>query len=1154
MEHTEQTALFVHLSAHSSYSLLQGMPNLKGLAKEATKLGMPAIAVTDTNNMFGAMEFSTKTLETGIQPILGCQLNITHPDTVAGMRTLPPLMVTLLVQNEEGYRHIAELVSTAYLDKPENQPPQVTLEKLLTHNAGLICLSGCAQHGLIAQSQNKEDITKQLKEAFGDRLYIELQRHGWSHEKQVEPQLIQLASTFDIPVVATNDVRFLQKADYEAFDALLCIGESCTVDEPVRKRYTEEHYLKSPAEMAALFADIPSAIENSVEIAKRCAYVMEPVNVKEMYMPKWDVPEGKQVADVMREEAIKGLEERLIEHVYPFFSNEPQAEVKARYMERFEEEYEIIVNMGFDGYFLITSDFILWSKENDIPVGPGRGSGAGSLIAWCLDITDLDPIRWDLFFERFLNPERVSLPDFDVDFCQDRRDEVIRYVQQKYGADYVTQIITFGTLKAKACIRDVGRVLQMPYGLVSKIAGFIPEVPSPPKIHEVLEEDERLKQLYEDDEEIKKLLDIAMQLEGCYRHASTHAAGVHITDRPVRTVAPLFKDPRSDMAITALSMVDAEYAGLVKFDFLGLKTLSIIKTALDYVREECGVDIDILNIPLDDEKTFAMLQQGHTIGVFQIESAGMTALLKKAKPTLLTDLSAVIALYRPGPLGSGMVDDYIDCKHGRKEANYPHPVLEPVLNETFGVPVYQEQIMQMARDFAGYTLGGADMLRRAMGKKKPEEMAKHRDIFVKGAKEIHDVGPELANSIFDLMANFSGYGFNKAHTMAYALIAYQTAYLKAHYPLQFVAASMKYDASNTDKLMRYKQEIERLAGKLLPPDINASRVYFKVEENNIRHALSAIKGAGEEALKHIVTERENNGAYTDLFNFLERQTPQSCGKRQLEVLIKGGAFDNLYPNRAELLANVELLTHYVQQQHEDRTSDQIGLFGGAAAEAIARPKLTPTEPWDRFEKLEQEHTVIGFYLSDHPLNGYATQLEMQSSLTPIAELPDLATKGRTWAKIVGIVLSVRERNTKEGKLFGLVTLSDLSGQEEVLMFSETYTRFLPLLESKKPLLFELNMKVDGERVRILAEGVSEFAAQTNQRIPDYITLKLNGMNELPPIKQFLDKAGQGATQCTLIVNQQQGKQLEIKLPGGFNIGLPQIEQLRAITTLQIGRG
>ncbi len=1149
---------FIHLNAHSTYSLLDGMMPTKKLAGWAVDNNMPALGVTDTNNMFGAIDMSFAFKDAGVQPIFGTQLGIRRPDQEGFLKDAGRL--TFHVQNEEGWRNICILISKAYIDKDPAELPNIPLDVLKAHSNGLLCMTGGAQispiTGLVEAGQvdKAEAFLKELHGIFDDRLYVELQRHGLAREEMMEPHLSEWAYKHGLPLVATNDSRFFKPEHLEPFEVMLSIGSGSVMSDPERPKTTPHHYLKSAEEMCELFADVPEAIEQTNVIAQRCAYWM-PVGT--YYMPAWPrKDDDPSVEDIMRNEAEKGFRFRMDEYVLPFIeSEEEKKKTEAFYRDRLEFEIKTINHMGYPGYFLITSDFIRWSKENDIPVGPGRGSGAGSLVAYCLDITDVDPIRWDLYFERFLNPERVSLPDFDVDFCPEGREDVISYVRDKYGAENVSQIITFGTLKARACIRDVGRVLEMGFGTVSGIAGFIPEGPASIPIEQALVEEEKLKDLYDTDEDVKLLLDMAMDLEGAYRHASTHAAGIHIADRPINAIAPLFKDPRSDMQVTAFDWGKAEAAGLVKFDFLGLKTLTVVNYAIKDIKKNHGVEIDPLKIPFEDDPTFKLLQDGHTIGVFQVESRGMTEYLKKIYPDKFQYLSDIIALYRPGPLASGMVEDFIECRHGRQEAVYPHPALEPVLKETFGVPVYQEQIMKMAQVMAGYTLGGADMLRRAMGKKKPEEMEKQKAIFLKGCKEVHGVGEKDASEIFALMEGFAAYGFNKAHTIAYALVSWQTAYLKANYPLEFMAASMTLDRGNSEKVLKFKAELQRMDVTLQPPCINHSEVFFTVaaqaggkdsdgtEHKNgaIRFALGAIKGVGDEAMQALVEEREKNGPYKDIYDFVERQNPEFCNRRIVEALAKAGAFDEIYDNRAEVAANVNVLLGLMQSTFEQKNSDQTNLFGlggddDSDSVSLSRPSLEKTNQWDKFEKLKQELSSLGFYLSSHPLEAYNDVLKNVDGLIEISTLEEKATAGGVIVKVAGVIAAKRIRKTKTGKRMAILHLSDRSGQDEIAVFPESYEAYADLIDANVPLLAHLSVALEDDRLRVSVERLEnlEDVAQG----PSEIEIVLRDVDAAKVLKEYMEPLSSGRTKPLLKVQVPGRGQVHLKLKKGIKVTKP----------------
>ena len=892
---------FVHLRVHSAYSLSEGAIRIKELVKLCSMHGMPAVAVTDSGNLFGAMEFSLAAAGAGIQPIIGCVVAVWEPQEEVGARPRPIERVLLLVQNEKGYRNLLKLVSKSFLETPDDQEPHVGYADLERWSEGLLLLTGgvdgpLSQALLAGDEELAHCLARRFKSIFPDRCYIELQRHGLPDELAVEERLIELAYSYDLPLVATNDAFFARAGQFEAHDALLCIAGSTYVLETNRRRLSPEYRFKSAEEMEALFEDLPEAIANTLVIAQRCAYfpqVVKPI------LPPFQTEGGRDEVAELRAQAEAGLERRLELHVYQPDDDEQARAGKAKaYRERLNYELGIIEQMGFPGYFLIVADFIKWAKFKEIPVGPGRGSGAGSLVAYSLTITDLDPLRWGLLFERFLNPERVSMPDFDVDFCQERRDEVIRYVQERYGRDKVAQIITFGKLQARAVLRDVGRVLQLPYGQVDRLCKLVPNNPANPvTLQQALDGEPQLRAAREEDETVGRMIDIALELEGLYRHASTHAAGVVIGDRPLDELVPLYRDPRSDMPVTQFNMKYVELAGLVKFDFLGLKTLTVLARARDLIREH-RPDFDLDSLPLDDAPAYELMARGDTAGIFQLESAGMRDALKRLKPDRFEDVIAMVALYRPGPMEN--IPAYIRRKKGEEEPDYLHESLEPILKETYGIMIYQEQVMQIAQELAGYSLGAADLLRRAMGKKIKEEMDAQREIFVKGAME-RGVTEEKARAIFEQVNKFAGYGFNKSHAAAYALVAYQTAYLKANYPVEFMAAIMTYDMGNTDKLTLFRQELDRLRIPLLPPDVNHSYADFAVEPlpeggKGIRYALGAIKNVGASAMKQLINERERNGPFKSLGDFARRIVARAIYKRAIENLVCAGALDRLDSN------------------------------------------------------------------------------------------------------------------------------------------------------------------------------------------------------------------------------------------------------------------
>lgn len=1115
------SAPFIHLHLHSAYSLAEGAIRVKDLVKSCTYMDMPAVAVTDTNNMFGALEFALEAQKNGVQPIIGCQIRLGHEAQE----------LVLLVQNETGYRNLSRLVSDAYMETEDNIAPFVSWGELEKFGDGLICLTGgvkgpVSQYLLHNQAKDAEKALQKLKKIFADRLYIELQRHGWREEDQIEDALIDLAYKHELPLVATNDCYFPTRKMYQAHDALLCIAEGRYVNEDNRRKVTPEHYLKSPDEMVRLFADLPEAIANTVQIAKRCSFLLRTVNP---ILPPFDTGEGRTEVEELRHQAMEGLKWRL----ETFVENFEDEAVSKPYYDRLEFELNTIIQMGFPGYFLIVADFIQWAKDHDIPVGPGRGSGAGSVVAWALKITDLDPLRFNLLFERFLNPERVSMPDFDVDFCQDRRDEVIAYVQEKYGRDRVAQIITFGKLQARAVVRDVGRVLQMPYGQVDRIAKMIPANPANPiTLQEALNQDADLRNEVRKDETSSQLIDIALDLEGLYRHASTHAAGVVIGDRPLHELVPLYRDPRSTMPVTQFNMKYVEQAGLVKFDFLGLKTLTVIQKAVKLIKEQHGIDIDPLMLPLDDKKTFDLMSTGHTVGVFQLESTGMRSTLAGLKPDRFEDIIALVSLYRPGPMEN--IPRYIKIKDGEEKPDYMHPKLEPILTETFGIMIYQEQVMQAAQLLSGYTLGGADLLRRAMGKKIKEEMDAQRAMFVEGAAKHNNIPKEQSDEIFDQIAKFAGYGFNKSHAAAYALIAYQTGWLKANYPVEFMAASMTLDKGNTEKLAIFKQDMDSMGIDLIPPDINYSDADFKVENGTVRYALSALKGVGEQAMISLVQEREANGLYKDIYDFAERISPRSLNKRQIEGLAAAGGFSSLNLTRATVHAAAETILRYAQNVHADKDTGQGGLFAGTDTAAQSRPPIENLQEWPALERLGYEFAAVGFYLSAHPLDTRMAMLE-RLGVKPLGRLESMMQDTSFLKiKVAGVLIKKQERIAKSGNKFAFLQISDPTGVEEIMIFSETLAAARDMLQVGTNLLVELEVQSKDDQIRMLGQSI-RLLDQALQDKSRQTHILMRSTEHIAQLKHILDGDGHGLANIFVTVHIDPKKAVEIKIPGQWKL-------------------
>ncbi|MCF6274432.1 MAG: DNA polymerase III subunit alpha, partial [Robiginitomaculum sp.] len=1049
--------VFVPLRCRTPYSLLEGALKIDELAARLREWRIPAAGLTDTNNICAALEYSEKMVGAGIQPIIGCTLSVylggeDNSLNPHGGKELAGTIV-LLAQNEQGYTNLLKLSSTAFLDIEPTDLPHVRIDKLQELSSGLIMLTGGGDgfvNRLICagQVEQAKDWLEKLSGWFAGRLYVELQRHGLENEKQAEPHLIDFAYDMGLPLVATNEPYFLDPEMHKAHDALLAISEGSYVLEPDRRHVSKQHYLKMPEVMAELFKDIPEAIENTVDIAKRCAFRSP---MRDPILPGFG--DGTQTeTDILAVMAREGLEMRL-KQVEP-------AEPRDVYFDRMDFELSVIKKMGFPGYFLIVADFIKWAKEQGIPVGPGRGSGAGSVVAWALTITDLDPLRYGLIFERFLNPERISMPDFDIDFCQERRSEVIRYVQEKYGKEQVAHIITFGTLQARAVVRDVGRVLQMPLGQVDRLAKLVPSNPANPvSLAEAIKIEPALQRERDSEPAVQELLTMALQLEGLYRNASTHAAGVVIGDRPLAELVPLYRDARSEIPATQFTMKWVEKAGLVKFDFLGLKTLTVIDRALKYLKQQ-GIDLDLDTTPVDDPASYKLLEQGLSQGIFQLESSGMRDTLRKMAPNSIEELTAIISLYRPGPMRN--IPEYIERKFGRSPITYPHASLEEILKETYGIIIYQEQVMQIAQVLSGYSLGEADVLRRAMGKKDKEEMARQESRFVDGAAE-NGVKNALAKQIFNLVNEFAGYGFNKSHAAAYAMISFRTAYLKAHHPVEFLAASMSLDISNVEKLALFARETKQMDVEVAPPCVNRSFADFEVVANfegkggKILYALGAIKNVGVEAMRHLVMVREEGGPFLDVFDFARRVDARIVNKRAYENLAKAGAFDNLEPNRARTFASAAVLLSIGARAAGERNSAQVNLFGDAE-DTMAEPELPIVEPWGSVEILEQELSAAGYYLSGHPLEEQAEALKRRK-FVQIDEADDAFGRGQRAVRMAGVLHKRQERvSQRTKKRFAYLNLSDPSGEYEVFVGEEILVRHRDILQAGN--LLELQIKLD----------------------------------------------------------------------------------------------
>jgi DNA polymerase-3 subunit alpha len=1116
---------FVHLRVHSSYSLSEGAIKADKIAALAREARMPAVAITDTANLFGALEFSQACAGKGVQPIIGCQIGLARADNPR----LPPDQLVLLAQDAAGLANLQRLSSLGFLDTDPVLRPQHALETLAAHAQGLLLLTGGAGGPLgrlLAEGQRDEAqaLLAALAEAFPGRCVMELQRRGLAQERAVEPGLIQLADAAAIPLVATNDCFFATQAMHEAHDALLCIAEGRLLSERDRRRVTPDHWFKPAAAMRALFADLPEACDNTLAIAQRCAVMAEPRKPLLPVCPK--VRDGATEEETVRQMAIEGLALRMA----AMAADAPTAQ---RYRERLDYELSVIAGMGFPGYFLIVADFIQWAKAEGIPVGPGRGSGAGSVVAWALTITDLDPLRFDLLFERFLNPERVSMPDFDIDFCQEGRDRVIDYVRREYGGDRVAQIITFGKLQARAAVRDVGRVLGLPFGQVNRVAELIPNNPAKPvTLQQAIDGEPRLQAMRKDDESVRRLMEIALQLEGLYRHASTHAAGVVIGDRPLVGLVPLYRDPKSDFLVTQYSMKYVEQAGLVKFDFLGLTTLTILKRAVGFLRE-LGVELDLDRLPLDDAATFAMLQKGDAGGVFQLEGQGMRDMLRQMRPDRFEDLIAAVALYRPGPMA--FIPDYCRRKHG-EPWQPPHEELREILSETYGIMVYQEQVMQIAQKMGGYSLGAADLLRRAMGKKIRSEMDAQRDIFVRGATA-RGVDQAKAVEVFEMMAKFADYGFNKSHAAGYGLLAYQTAWLKANHPAVFLAACMSLAIGNTDKLAALIQEAGRAGIAVLPPDINRSDPDFRVERTAdgtlaIRYALAAIKKVGVAAMAALVAARGDR-PFADLADFAARIDPRQLNRMQIENLTRAGAFDRLDGNRGKLFAAADIILRRAQAMAQERDSGQIGLFGGAGDDKPEALRIAEQPDWPSTERLAFEAEAIGFHMTAHPLDAYATALR-QLGVIACREVEARGRAGSARVKLAGSIAALKERVTRSGSRMCWVRLSDATGSIEVTLFSEVLARRRALLENGNTVLVTADLRMEADALRITAQDVAPLDEAASGAVSG-MRVWLERTEAVPHIRALLAREGRGKGRVILVPRVDGERRVEIALPGGYGV-------------------
>lgn len=1148
-------AKFIHLRNHTEYSLCSGAIKIKKLVKLAKENNIPALTITDNHNMFGALEFSEICAKEGIQPIIGCETIVDFNSFLSDNIICQTVSekeenfckVVMIAKTDEGFLNLISLLSQSYLKRKSGIIPNIEFEDLKLKSKGIILLSGSYQGPigkaiLRNQKTKAENISKVLNSIFGDDFYIELQRHGWENEQQTEQDFIDIAYKYNIPLVATNDCYFLNKNMYEAQDALSCIADGRYVSEKNRSKLTQEHYFKSEIEMEELFHDIPEAIENTINIAKKIstmAYKRKPT------LPHFDLPENVSEADELRRLSTLGLEERLQQKYVNDNITDPieQEQVRQEYFKQLEFELGVIIQMDFPGYFLIVADFIVWSKNHGVPIGPGRGSGAGSVVAWSMKITNLDPIKFSLFFERFLNPERVSMPDFDVDFCQRGRSKSIEYVQNKYGKNMVAQIVTFGKLQAKAVIKDVGRVLEMGYSEVDKISKAIPFDVS---LEEALELDEDLRGKRQSDPEISRLFDIAMPLEGLNRHSSMHAAGIVIGDKPLEQICPLYFDDEAEMPVVQYDKHYCEEVGLVKFDFLGLKTLTLIKDTLDFIKSVRNEDLDIDNIKLDDKDTFNLLKNADSLAVFQIESSGMKGMLKQIKPDNIEDIIALISLYRPGPMDS--IPTYIKRKHGIEKVEYMHPKMEPILKNTYGIIVYQEQVMNIAKALAGYTLGGADLLRRAMGKKIKEEMARQRGIFVEGCKKFNNIDEKLSNEIFDLLAKFAEYGFNKAHAAAYAVISYQTAYLKTHYPVEFMTANLNMEIHDTDKINYYLQDIKKHKIKILPPDVNKSDAFFKVElidikdikdkndtyyfnkkELVIRYGLGAIKGVGTDIMEILMKDRKQNGNFKNIFDFCKRLGSKIINKKTIESLAKSGSFDFIHNNRKQLHDSCEILGLYAKTCEEEQNSDQFSLFGDFNDNIDMLPKLVNTDDWVGYDRFQKEFEAFGFYLKDHPLDIIRDKL-IKKGITFFNEIEE-CIDDNSIIKLAGVVINTSIKSSDKGR-YAFVSLSDPTGLVELSLFnSDLITQHKDLLDDKehKQIVCECTVRKDDAGVRIHIKDLwlmEDFIKNTADGAEKVKVIKKRQAGDF---KDFAMKVKESSKDNISIVNTKRNILKEVKI-------------------------
>ena len=1130
--------LFIHLRLHSNFSLAEGMLSFEDLSKFCIENNQPAIAITDTNNLFGALEFSLKMTSYGIQPIIGIQMNISQN----GKDDKDTGEVVLLAKNEIGYKNLLFLTNS--FSSNENYEKFIDGIELEKYRDGLLLLTGGIENGFLGKpaSLNNVNLVKErlkyLKNIFNDNLYVELQRHGIKSQLIAEKNLIDLAYEYDIPLVATNDCFFQNEGKFAAHQVLTCIDKGLTISSDNIRMLTKEHYLKDPKTMISLFKDIPEAIENTIIIAKRCSFFLKEINP---ILPKYPGLENISEADYLSKISFKGLVERFNLSITKFSDDK-----KNNYKNRLDKELEIINEMGFAGYFLIVYDFIKWSKENDIPVGPGRGSGAGSIVAWSLSITDLDPIRWGLLFERFLNPERISMPDFDIDFCQDRREEVIDYVRSRYGKDKVAQIITFGSLQAKAAIRDVGRVLEMPYGQVDKIAKLIPFVPSKPiTIQEAINTNDVLKNEIVENEQVQNLIETAINVEGLNKHVSTHAAGLVIGDKPLHELLPLYKFNEDEIPATQFNMKFVEKAGLVKFDFLGLKTLTVLSKAEALIKLK-DKNFDLSKISLNDKKTYEMLSTGSTTGIFQLESAGMKDVLVGLKPDRFEDIIAVVSLYRPGPMEN--IPNYINRKHGKENIVYMHSTLETILEETYGIFIYQEQVLRAAQILADFSLGKADILRRAMGKKDKEEMAEQKKYFLNGTKK-RGISVEKANEIFDQIAAFAGYGFNKSHAAAYALIAYQTAWVKTNYIHEFFVSMMTVENNNTDKLSLFVEDAKKLGLKILQPCINKSSYEFLIEdisssEFGIRYSLSSIKNVGADAIKKVVQIRDKDGEFKNIDDFLNRVSYGLITKKSFESLVKSGAFDIIEANRNKLYKSIDLMLNYSHSIEKEKVSQQSNLFNNNESNKLLI-NLQDTTEWSFQESINNEFLSLGLYLSAHPLDSYSNILSTMNVRKSIEILKEPEKYIKQNLKLCGLISKIQKRQSPGGRWLS-IQLNDLSGSVEISIFSDVLLKYEDYLVEKNLILVDAEIKNENNQTsRIIAKRIyllNDYVSDNKYNITLFTNTNKH-LDKLIPLLRILEVG-----HSDILINScNKEQQVEIKIKENIKLSSKFINDLSTIS-------